>query len=126
MSDIDDTVTAFDFMRTQDAIEDALRAAGHDLPDLADVVFVATEAVGAVVGADAPTLPEPDWEEDGVLGWLVGKGHDVELDDTGQGEPTFRIGDDHVTKDRVRHLRNALSAALAVAAGATTREADHG
>lgn len=76
---------------------------------------------------DAEPTPavEPDWEEDGVLGWLVGKGHDVELDATGQGEPTFRIGDDHVTRDRVVRLRDALSAALAGAAD-TTREVNHG
>lgn len=32
------------FLRMQDAIETAIREAGHELADLADVAFVATEA----------------------------------------------------------------------------------
>ncbi|AEA27892.1 hypothetical protein Psed_5765 [Pseudonocardia dioxanivorans CB1190] len=71
--------------------------------------------LAAMAGAPEPA-PEPDWEDDGRVGWLVGKGHDVERDATGSGAATIRIGDDYVTTDRARQLRDALSAALGAGA----------
>jgi hypothetical protein len=38
------------FMQVQDAVEAAIGAAGHALPDLADIAYVATEAVCGVLG----------------------------------------------------------------------------
>ncbi|MCU1614524.1 MAG: hypothetical protein JWO98_2064 [Frankiales bacterium] len=72
------------------------------------------------------TVQEPDWQEDGVLGWLVGGGYDVERDGTGAGAPTFRIGDDRMDEDRVRRLRAALTAALAPGDTVQAREIAQG
>ena len=78
-------------------VQERLRAAAPEGVDAAD---------------ELSALVEPDYIQDGVQGWLVGGGLDVERDATGSGDPTIQIGGVEHPPRRVRALRDALIAAL--------------
>ena len=48
------------FLRVQDAIRDALDGRGVDLPDVADIAYVATEAVMPLLGSSTPSSTTAD------------------------------------------------------------------
>jgi len=86
--------------------------------DTGEFVFAdeRVQFAAAPEGVDAAdelsALVEPDYIQDGVQGWLVGGGLDVERDATGSGDPTIQIGGVEHPPRRVRALRDALIAAL--------------
>lgn len=87
-----------------------LAPVSSEVAELREEVAHLRRAVHAAASSSSPR--KPDWAEDGRVGWLLVMGHDVERDDTGVGAPTFRLGDDTLTADQVRRLRDALTAAL--------------
>lgn len=66
---------SYPFMTIQDAIETAILARGVDVPDLADVVFVAAEAVQALWAAPQSPAPADDAAEV-LAGLLAGFEHE--------------------------------------------------